>query len=168
MATIVRKSVRGWWSTLAGPERGAASRSGASGAVAGPPGLEHLASHYAECVKAFYEYLPAQVKEVFVADALYHRTRYLDLLSQSYGDEVVELGSDKPFVTHHLRALHPQSHFHTISIDIPYSPYPIIRIDIESEAFPLTTAPSATSSSRRSWSIFSAIPPGPSFRSTGL
>ena len=103
-----------------------------------------------------------------VADALYHRTRYLDLLSQSYGDEVVELGSDKPFVTHYLRALHPQSHFHTISIDIPYSPYPIIRIDIESEAFPLTTAPSATSSSRRSWSIFSAIPPGPSFRSTGL
>src|SRR4029077_3692044 len=43
---------------------------------------------------------------------------------------------DKPFITHFLRALHPESRFHTISIDIPYTPYPVIAMDIESERFP--------------------------------
>ena len=87
-------------------------------------------------VARFYEFLPADVRDIFVNDAIYHKTRYLDMLSQKFGHDVVELGSDKPFITHFLRTLHPQSRFHTISIDIPHSPYPIIRIDIESEPFP--------------------------------
>ena len=87
-------------------------------------------------VRAFYEYLPADVKDLFIGDAMYHRVRYLDMLAQPFGDDVVELGSDKPFITHYLRTLNPRSRVHTISIDIPFSPYPIIRIDIESEPFP--------------------------------
>ena len=100
------------------------------------PEVAALADRYEERVREFYAYLPADVKELFVGDALYHRVRYLDMLAQPFGDEVVELGSDKPFITHYLRALNPRSRVHTISIDIPYSPYPIIRIDIESEPFP--------------------------------
>ncbi len=100
------------------------------------PGVAALGSHYEERVREFYAYLPDEVRDIFVGDALYHRTRYLDLLAQPFGGQIVELGSDKPFLTHHLRTLNPQSEVHTISIDIPYSPYPIIRIDIESEAFP--------------------------------
>lgn len=104
------------------------------------PGVVALGNRYEERVREFYAYLPVDVRDIFVGDALYHRARYLDLLAQPFGAEIVELGSDKPFLTHHLRTLNPRSRVQTISIDIPYSPYPIIRIDIESEAFPFADA----------------------------
>jgi SAM-dependent methyltransferase len=97
--------------------------------------LPDLATNYEEYVEEFYQYLPKN-KEVFINDALYHKKRYLDMLQLPLGNRVLELGSDKPFITHCLRKLYPDSTFHTISIDIPYSPYPIIRVDIESEVFP--------------------------------
>lgn len=105
-------------------------------AVPGNPEVAALAAHYEERVREFYAYLPADVLDLFIADAIYHKVRYLDMLSQPFGGEIVELGSDKPFITHHLRTMNPESRVHTISIDIPFSPYPIIRIDIESEPFP--------------------------------
>jgi SAM-dependent methyltransferase len=108
----------------------------AASAPASDPLHAELASAYEESATAFYEYLPADVRDIFIGDARYHKARYLDCLALSFGHDVIELGSDKPFITHYLRTLHPQSRFHTISIDIPFSPYPIIRIDIETEAFP--------------------------------
>ncbi|MCK6420954.1 MAG: class I SAM-dependent methyltransferase [Aquabacterium sp.] len=98
--------------------------------------LDDFKAGYDTKVKDFYDYLPSDVRPLFCDDALYHRARYIDMCSQAYGAVVIELGSDKPFITHFLRQLHPASEFHTISIDIPFSPYPITRIDIESERFP--------------------------------
>lgn len=58
------------------------------------------------------------------------------MLSQDLTGTVIELGSDKPFISTSLRMLFPDCDFHTISIDIPFCDYPIIRVDIESERFP--------------------------------
>ncbi|MCC7325667.1 MAG: methyltransferase domain-containing protein [Burkholderiales bacterium] len=98
--------------------------------------LRPLLQDYDGAVSRFYEFLPDDVRQIFVDDAKYHKTRYLDMLSTPLGSDVVEVGSDKPFLTHMLRTVNPASNFHTISIDVPFSPYPIIRIDIESERFP--------------------------------
>ncbi len=101
---------------------------------------QELDTDYEGLTRRFYAYLPDEVREIFVNDAIYHRLRYVEMLKRSYGPRVLELGSDKPFITHFLRTLHPQSTFETVSIDIPFSPYPITRIDIESEVFPFADA----------------------------
>ena len=121
------------------PEAAAEHEANADNAASVPasnPPHADLASTYEQSATAFYEYLPADIRDIFVGDARYHKARYLDCLARNFGHDVIELGSDKPFITHYLRTLHPQSRFHTISIDIPFSPYPIIRIDIETEPFP--------------------------------
>lgn len=98
--------------------------------------LSQLNEHYQDIVTDFYSFLPEEFRGLFSKDAGYHRKRYLDLLNRTYGKNVVELGSDKPFITHCLKMIHADSTFHTISMDIPHSPYPILRVDIESEVFP--------------------------------
>lgn len=95
-----------------------------------------LQGHYETEVEAFYDFLPPNLKTIFVNDAIYHKRRYLDMIDRQYGRSVLELGSDKPFITHCLRTLHGDSTFTTISVDVPFSPYPIIRLDIEADAFP--------------------------------
>jgi len=95
-----------------------------------------ISTDYEGLVRRFYAYLPIEVREIFINDAIYHRLRYAEMLERTYGRRILELGSDKPFITHFLRVLNPQSKFETVSIDIPFSPYPITRIDIESEVFP--------------------------------
>lgn len=114
----------------------------ASGRGTGPSGVDlaTLSSRYESVVREFYAYLPDDVRSIFVDDAIYHRERYLELLGRTYGARVLELGSDKPFITHFLRELHPDSAFETVSIDIPFSKHPITRIDIESQEFPFEPA----------------------------
>jgi SAM-dependent methyltransferase len=92
--------------------------------------------HYEAEVRTFYAYLPEEVRELFIGDALYHRERYLEMLDRPYGARVLELGSDKPFISHFLRVLNPHAAFETVSIDIPFTRYPITRVDIESEPLP--------------------------------
>jgi SAM-dependent methyltransferase len=105
--------------------------------AAGPKELyDRLSTRYSESAKEFYDYLPAELRSTFVDDAIYHRQRYLDMLGLPMGERVLELGSDKPFISHFIRTLHPHAEVHTVSIDIPFSPYPITRIDIEAEVFP--------------------------------
>lgn len=98
--------------------------------------LETLESNYEGVARDFYSYLPESVREIFIGDAIYHQARYIELLKRTYGPRVLELGSDKPFISHFLRQLHPQSTFDTVSIDIPFTMYPIVRVDIESEDLP--------------------------------
>lgn len=98
--------------------------------------IKRLTANYEQITAEFYAYLPADVRDIFIGDANYHKARYLELLSRTYGNRVLELGSDKPFISHFLRELHPHAAFETISIDIPFANYPIVRIDIESERFP--------------------------------
>lgn len=113
---------------------------GGSDAQGANPVLAELAADYEGEAQRYYAYLPSEVREIFVGDAIYHKARYLEMLARPYGDRVLELGSDKPFISHYLRELHPHSHFETVSIDIPFSKYPITRIDIESEVFPFEDA----------------------------
>lgn len=114
-------------------------RSAPQPAVAVAPEVpdERLSStRYSESANQFYGYLPAELRPTFVDDAIYHRRRYLDMLALPMGERVLELGSDKPFISHFVRALNPHAEVHTVSIDIPFSPFPITRIDIESDIFP--------------------------------
>ncbi|NRF66817.1 class I SAM-dependent methyltransferase [Aquincola sp. S2] len=92
--------------------------------------------NYEESARTFYAYLPDEVRDIFVNDALYHKSRYLELLNRSYGARILELGSDKPFISHYLRTTHTHAAVETVSIDIPYSKYPITRVDIEGEQLP--------------------------------
>jgi len=105
-----------------------------------PAGHAELEADYEGFVRRFYAFLPDGPREVFSDDAVYHRRRYLDLLRVEVGARLLELGSDKPFISHCLRVLHPGTSIATISIDIPHSPYPIHRVDIESEPFPFEDA----------------------------
>ncbi len=98
--------------------------------------LASLKASYADMATNFYAYLPEDVRPTFVGDAIYHQKRYLDMLGQPMGTGVLELGSDKPFISHFIRAVNPGASVETVSIDIPYSPYPITRVDIESQRFP--------------------------------
>lgn len=98
--------------------------------------IDALESDYEGATRDFYAYLPDDVRDIFIGDAIYHKARYIELLKRTYGPRVLELGSDKPFISHFLRQLHPQSTFDTVSIDIPFSKYPIVRVDIESEELP--------------------------------
>lgn len=100
------------------------------------PGNSIADTAYRDSVVDFYAFLPADLRQLFIDDALYHQRRYQDILSLELGREIIEVGSDKPFITHMLRVRNAGSTIHTMSIDIPHSPYPIIRIDIESEPFP--------------------------------
>lgn len=119
------------------PGTGHPDSGGVPGAGSSPPG-ETLATgtHYRSLVTEFYAFLPDDIRQLFIDDALYHQKRYQDMLSLALEGEVIEVGSDKPFITHMLRVANERAAVHTMSIDIPHSPYPIIRIDIESEAFP--------------------------------
>jgi len=98
--------------------------------------LNALAGDYERYVENFYRYLPDGIRKIFTEDALYHKKRYLDMLEQPFFGCIVEVGSDKPFITHCLKSVFHDADIHTISIDLPYSPYPIARVDIESEHFP--------------------------------
>ncbi len=98
---------------------------------------KHLSAHYREIATAFHDNLREDLKPIFIEYAVYHQKRYLDRLSVPLGERLLELGSDKPFISHFLRTLNPGTEVATVSIDIPpNSPYPITRIDIESEVFP--------------------------------
>lgn len=110
--------------------------SNSSGSTEPKAQLEQLSADYAGSAAEFYKYLPDEHRATFVSDAVYHRQRYLDMLALPMGERVLELGSDKPFISHFIRTLNPKAEVHTVSIDIPYSPYPITRIDIESDEFP--------------------------------
>lgn len=98
--------------------------------------IERLSSDYEGAAREFYKYLPADIIDVFLGDAIYHRMRYMDMLSQEYGDRILELGCDKPFISHFVRQSQPNAEVSTISIDVPFSPYPIVRVDIEEDEFP--------------------------------
>ena len=48
------------------------------------PEVAALADRYEARVREFYAYLPADVKDLFVGDALYHRVRELDMLAHPF------------------------------------------------------------------------------------
>lgn len=112
------------------------TRAEESAADKGSASYAALKAAYVETATAFYQYLPDDVRPTFVGDAVYHQKRYLDMLGQPMGASVLELGSDKPFISHFIREVNPGAKVETVSIDIPYSPYPITRLDIESQRFP--------------------------------
>jgi hypothetical protein len=95
-----------------------------------------LRTEYRQFVEQFYSYLPDTIRPIFVNDALFHKERYIDLLSEPLSGHIVEAGSDKPFITHVLRTLFPEALIDTVSMDMPNSPYPIKQVDIESELLP--------------------------------
>ena len=99
--------------------------------------LSKLVARYPDAVGEFYAYLREDLRPIFIDDANYHRRRYLAMLDREYGHRILEVGSDKPFITHCLRELNPSATVSTISVDLPFSPFPVLYVDIESEEFPL-------------------------------
>jgi len=102
--------------------------------------LSALADDYETIARAFYQSFPEWARQTFTDDAIYHRRRYLDMLNRPYTATVLEVGSDKPFISYFLRRLHPETEFHTISMDMPPSPLPVTQVDIEFEPFPYPDA----------------------------
>lgn len=101
------------------------------------PRVAKLVARYPDAVGEFYAYLREDLRPIFIDDANYHRRRYLAMLDREYGQHILEVGSDKPFITHSLRELNPSATVSTISVDLPFSPFPVLYVDIESEEFPL-------------------------------
>ena len=96
-----------------------------------------------ESLGARYEEISARFHSHFTVDqahqhenALFHKIRYLELLSRPWRGRILDVGNDKPFLTYFLRALNPDASFNVISNEIPESPFPLHEVDIEIEAFP--------------------------------
>jgi len=109
-------------------------------ATFGSLSLQGLAGDYDAIARAFYAPFPEWARQTFAEDAIYHRDRYLDMLGRVYTGGVLEVGSDKPFISYFLRRLHPKAQFTTISMDMPPSPLPVTQVDIEFEVFPFSDA----------------------------
>lgn len=128
-----------WWKNLGRLFRsgeGQRSSKGQGNQVERALALQQLSNAYEKTAGDFYEYLPEHLRALFVSDAIYHRKRYMDMLALEMGNHILELGSDKPFISHFVRQVCPDAIVDTVSIDVPFSPYPITRIDIEQDEFP--------------------------------
>lgn len=97
--------------------------------------IAELASHYEE-ISARFHSLMSRGAEAQHENALFHRIRYLELLSRPWPGRVLDVGNDKPFLSYFLRRFNPNSHFETISNEIPETPYVLHEVDIEFERFP--------------------------------
>jgi SAM-dependent methyltransferase len=97
-----------------------------------------LASHYEE-ISARFHSLMSRGADAQHENALFHRIRYLELLSRRWFGRVLDVGNDKPFLSYFLRRFNPDTHFETISNEIPETPYALHEVDIEFERFPFPT-----------------------------
>ena len=97
--------------------------------------LETLRSDYATVSERFHRHLRSGADHQH-QNALFHRIRYLDLLSRRWTGDVLDVGNDKPFLSYFLRKLHPAANFSTISYEIPETPVELHEVDIEQEVFP--------------------------------
>lgn len=97
--------------------------------------VEVLRSRYEEISSRFHSYLSFGAVEQH-QNAIYHKKRYLDILSKTWSGKVLDVGNDKPFLSYFLRSFNRDSEFFTISYEIPESPFDLFEVDIEREEFP--------------------------------
>ena len=94
-----------------------------------------LHERYEDISLRFHSYFFCQEQEQH-QNALYHRIRYLALLSMEWSGHVLDVGNDKPFLSFFLSHLNPNTEFKTISYEIPQTPFDLFEVDIEQESFP--------------------------------
>lgn len=100
-------------------------------------GRDEFANRYDELYQRFYSYFSESVRARQIENAIYHKSRYIDLCREKFSGKVVDVGNDKPFIIYYLRELNPNATFLTISQDIPETPLDLYDVDIEQEALPL-------------------------------
>lgn len=96
---------------------------------------EQLGNRYEEISERFHSHF-VHGSEHHHQNALFHRIRYLELLKHRWTGRVLDVGNDKPFLSHFLRAFNPGATFDVISNEIPETPYLLHEVDIERERFP--------------------------------
>lgn len=101
--------------------------------------LNQLRERYTELSAAFHRHF-ADPGGYHHDNALFHRIRYLDLLSRPWQGRVLDVGNDKPFLSYWLQQFNPGVRFDTISNEIPQTPFPLHEVDIERERFPFDDA----------------------------
>lgn len=94
-------------------------------------------------IKEDYDCLSEAFHELFTIggesqheNAMFHKKRYIDLLSRKWIGKVLDIGNDKPFLSFLLRRLNSDASFTTISFEIPQTPFDLYEVDIEKETFP--------------------------------
>jgi SAM-dependent methyltransferase len=98
--------------------------------------IDSLRANYDEIARFFHYGLDFKFPEDQFENAIFHKIRYLDLLSRGFSGNVLDVGNDKPFLSFLLRRINPGAVFHTISYEIPNTPFDLYEVDIEQEEFP--------------------------------
>lgn len=101
-----------------------------------PASVADLRDNYEQYVEAFHRHFHPDQRPHHVENALYHKTRYLDLIEHGWIGQIIDVGNDKPFLSYFLKYFNPRAEFSTISFELAQSPYPLHEVDIESERLP--------------------------------
>jgi SAM-dependent methyltransferase len=98
--------------------------------------VHEFAEKYDDLATRFHSHFPEYMTANSVANANYHKWRYLALFEEKLGRKVLDVGNDKPFLTFYLEMLFPNSVFQTTSFEIPTTPFDLYCVDIETEDLP--------------------------------
>ena len=97
--------------------------------------LQDLRHRYEQVSEAFHSHF-AWGSTQHHENAIFHKIRYLDLLSRRWQGRVLDVGNDKPFLSYFLKRFNPGAEFETISNEIPETPFTLHEVDIECDRFP--------------------------------
>jgi SAM-dependent methyltransferase len=114
--------------------------SGASVPSIQPASWADFEAGYESFVERFHDHFDHHQRPSQVANAIYHKSRYLELISFGWLGNVLDVGNDKPFLAYYLAKFNPKAVFHTVSFEIPQSPASLYELDIEAEALPFADA----------------------------
>jgi SAM-dependent methyltransferase len=97
--------------------------------------LVYLTANYELVSREFHEHFTVGAEDQH-QNAVFHKIRYLELLTKKWTGRTLDVGNDKPFLSFFLRKFNPSATFETISNEIPQTPFVLHEVDIEREAFP--------------------------------
>lgn len=97
---------------------------------------DDFVARYDTLSEIFHSYFGEEFRKNQIDNCAFHKGRYIALAGYRMRGTVLDIGNDKPFLSYYLRKLNPTATFHTISFDIPQTPFDLQAIDIESEPLP--------------------------------
>ncbi|MGQ9369873.1 methyltransferase domain-containing protein [Azospirillum sp. ST 5-10] len=97
---------------------------------------EEFERRYDDLNERFHSHFSPASRADGRANAEFHKWRYCHMCRETLSGTVLDLGSDKPFLSFFLRKLNRRAIIHTVSFEIPQTPYDLYSVDIETDPLP--------------------------------
>lgn len=101
-----------------------------------PKSIGDFQDNYETFVEVFHRHFDEAQRANYTENALYHKARYVELISRAWNGKILDVGNDKPFLSYYLSHFSPNAQFWTISFELAQSPFQLYEVDIESEILP--------------------------------